>query len=205
MRFLPKGFKRWAKAHVAFETLDRQDWERKYALVLAQARRSPPATDLRVSIVHDWMLRHVYYEAACLELGVPYDVVDLTTPDWVEKAANDRSNVFFFRPFVMSTLGRALYEERAYFLTNFLKKNLFPNFDALWLYESKRRCANYLQYYSIPHPKTWVFFSRSEALEFVARASFPLVFKTDIGSDAVGVAHIAQPKGRRPNDLSVFR
>lgn len=187
LKFVPKHMKLEVKSRLNFEALHEADWKQAYADIVARARPSDLTTDKEVCIIHDWMWRHAYYEAACQELGVPYHTLDLTTPDWVSKAEQDESYVYFLRPFVLSTLGRSVYEERAYFLKNVLNRTLFPNFDALWIYESKRRCSSWLEHYRIPHPKIWVFLSREQALRFVTSASFPLVFKTDIGSDAVGV------------------
>lgn len=187
LKFVPKRLKLGVKSHLDFEALNRADWKQTYDEIMARAKPLPLVTDKEVCIINDWMLRHAYYEAACKELGVPYHILDLTTSDWVEKAKQDNSFLYILRPFVLSTLGRSIYEERAYFLKNVLNKPLFPDFDSLWIYESKRRCASWLQHYQIPHPKTWVFFSRAEAMNFIETSAFPLVFKTDIGSDAVGV------------------
>ena len=187
MRLTPKPLKRWAKARLGFAAINQADWETNYQSILRRARPGPAETDQRVCIIKDWMLRHAYYEAACLELGVPYTILDFTTADWVEKFANDASFVYLLRPFVLATLWRTVYEERAFMLARVMQKNLFPNFEELWMYESKRRCASLLQYHGIPHPRTWVFFSRAQAREFLATARYPLIFKTDLGSDAVGV------------------
>ncbi|WP_457673036.1 ATP-grasp domain-containing protein [Thiolapillus sp.] len=188
LRFFPRQLKMMLKSRAGFEGLHRLDWQENYDRLMAGVQpAAEPATHREVCIIHDWMMRHGYYEAACMELGVPYHVMDLTSSDWVEKAEADDSFIYFLRPFVLSTLGRTVYEERAYFLSRVLQRSLFPAFDSLWIYESKRRCASWLEYFRIPHARTWVFFSRREALDFLDTAEFPLVFKTDIGSDALGV------------------
>ncbi len=188
LRLLPRQLKMMLKSRADFEGLHRMDWQERYDELMARVQ---PAGDLstqrEVCIIYDWMMRHGYYEAACLELGVPYHVLDLTSSDWVRKLEEDDSFIYFLRPFVLSTLGRAIYEERAYFLSHVLGRPLFPDFDSLWIYESKRRCVNWLEHFGVPHAKTWVFLSSREALSFVETATFPLLFKTDIGSDALGV------------------
>ena len=194
LKLVPKHVKLGVKSHLDFEALSRADWQQTYDEIMSRARPAERVTDKEVCIIHDWMLRHAYYEAACQEEGVPYHILDLTTPDWVAKAEQDQSFAYLMRPFVLSTLGRAIYEERAYFLENVLQKSLFPEFNSLWIYECKRRCASWLKHYQIPHPETWVFFSRAEAMAFLETASFPLVFKTDIGSDAVGVRILKSKK-----------
>jgi len=187
LKLLPRHLKLGVKSRLDFKALNRADWRQTYDEIMARAKPSELATDKKVCIVYDWMLRHAYYEAACKELGVPYDILDLTTPDWIEKAKKSDYCVYFLRPFVLSSTGRTIYEERAHFLKHVLKKNLFPHYDELWAYESKRRCAGLLECHDIPHPATSIFFDKREAIDFLKGIRFPLVFKTDIGSDAIGV------------------
>ncbi len=188
LKLLPRQLKMKLKSRGDFERLHRLDWQENYNRLMARVQPARElSTQREVCIVHDWMMRHGYYEAACLELGVPYHVLDLTSSDWVRKVEEDDSFIYFLRPFVLSTLGRTVYEERAYFLSHVLDRPLFPGFDSLWIYESKRRCINWLEHFRVPHAKTWIFLSAREALSFLDTATFPLVFKTDIGSDALGV------------------
>ena len=187
LRLVPKKLKLAVKSHLDFAAINREDWRQTYAEIMKRAYSGEQSTEKEVCIIQDWMLRHAYYEAACRELGVPYHLLDITKSDWVERLTEDSSFIYFMRPFVLSTLGRTVYEERSFFIANVLQRNLFPDFNSLWIYESKRRCANWLEYYNIPHPETRVFFERGDALDFIKSASYPLVFKTDIGSDAVGV------------------
>lgn len=185
-KLIPKGIKKWVRSS-GMSALHHSEWQKSREVTLSRARVSPPVTDKQVCIIHEWGLRHSYYEAACRELGVPYTVLDVTDPDWMAEARNDPGVVFFFRPFVITSFGRALYEERAFFLEQVLHKNLFPRYAAIWPYESKRRCAMLLEASGIPHPRTWSFFSAAQAMRFLADASYPLVFKTDLGAEAYGV------------------
>ena len=47
--------------------------------------------------------------------------------------------------------------------------------------------AYWLQANQIPHPKTWIFYDKSEALDFCDHCEFPVVAKTAIGASASGV------------------
>ena len=192
-KVVPKSIKAWIRG-LGVTAIYQSEWEESYRAILARVEPSSLVTDCRVGIVYDWGLRHAYYEAACRELGVPYTIVDVTTSDWVNKVLADDSAIYLFRPFVLSSFGRAVYEERAFFMENNLKKNLFPRYEELWPYESKRRCANLLQLHNVPHPQTWVFFSREEARLFVQNARYPLVFKTDLGAEAYGVRIVGSPR-----------
>ena len=194
---LPRRLKLWTRARLDFEAIHQAEWRASYDKVIERAQVAEAVTTSRACIVRDWMLRHAYYEAACRELGVPYEVLDLTTPDWLEKIARADFAVYFVRPFVLSPLGRALYEERTWFLEHILKKNVFPGFVTLWPYESKRRCAALLEHHQIPHARTWIFFSRPEALEFVATASYPLVVQDGPRIGCGGRQDPAAESGRR--------
>ena len=128
---LPKRLKLWARARLDFEAIHQAEWRASYDKIMERAQVADAVTTSRVCIVRDWMLRHAYYEAACRELGVPYEVLDLTTPDWLEKIARTDFSVYFVRPFVLSPLGRALYEERTWFLEHVLRKNVVPGLRGL--------------------------------------------------------------------------
>lgn len=47
----------------------------------------------------------------------------------------------------------------------------------------------------IPHPRTWIFYDRLEALEFAAKIELPIIYKADWGSGAMGV-RIFRDRGR---------
>ncbi|OVE74451.1 hypothetical protein BVX94_00225 [bacterium B17] len=133
------------------------------------------------------MLRHSYYEAACMELGVPYEVIDISGAYWIDLIQKSSCDLFLARPFVLNTKGKAMYDERLRILSEELNKSVFPSVKSLWLYESKRRGADWLKANDISQPETWVFFDQSKALDFAENANLPVVFKTDIGSEALGV------------------
>ena len=169
-------------------SLDRVLWQREYDDVLAQARRVPTNAGIRpVGIVRDIMLKHSYYEAACLELGIAYSLVDITGDDWKSKLASAEFPVVFARPFVLSPEGKAIYDVRLRAMVEETGYNVFPDLTSLLLYESKHRTTEWLQAHGIPMPATRLFHDRESAMAFVEGAALPLVFKTDLGSETAGV------------------
>jgi len=68
-----------------------------------------------------------------------------------------------------------------------LGKQVYPSVKGLWLYESKRRTAAFLSAHGLPQPRTLVFYDRDRALQFTSSCELPIVFKTDLGSEAAGV------------------
>lgn len=184
----PQWLIRFGRHFIDMASRDRARWQREYNAVLAQAKPVPVNNALpRLGIIKDTMQRHSYYEAACLELGVPYELLDITGPDWVDVVRQSDCAAYLVRPFVLTSIGKRLYDERVRMMNEDLGKHVFPSVKSLWLYESKRRTAGWLAAHKIPQPTTWVFNDQPAALTFATGCEFPIVFKTDLGSEALGV------------------
>lgn len=135
------------------------------------------------------------YVKACQDLGVPYEVVDLISSRWIENVRRSDCAAFLVRPTPRFAVWKRMFDERLYFVVNTLGKLIYPSYDELFLYENKRAMAYFMELHNIPHPKTYVFYDRDEAMEFLETASYPLVFKTHIGATATGV-EILRNKGQ---------
>ncbi|GFO57774.1 hypothetical protein GMST_00990 [Geomonas silvestris] len=186
-RSLPQAAKRYLKTQYDPYKYFASVWWEKYDKVLSGARVVPLRTGRKACIVIDPMLRHCYFEAACRELGVPYDLLDVGSPGWIAQLEANHYEVVFLRPFVLASYGKKFFDEVAFFLTRIKQLNMFPPINDIWFYESKIRCSYVLENFKIPHPKTYVFNDREKAARFLQETRFPLLFKTDIGSDASGV------------------
>lgn len=64
---------------------------------------------------------------------------------------------------------------------------VFPNHETCWHFDDKVAQKYMLEAAGAPLAKTWVFFSRDEAHEFLQSASFPLVFKLRRGAGSMNV------------------
>lgn len=184
---VPQPVKALGRLLCGTDSLDETMWQTEYDHVLAQARRIGLRTDIKLGIVKDVMLRHSYYEAACLELGVPYEVIDLSGADWQERILSSGCAAFLVRPFVLTSMGKVMYDERIRILAEEMGKRVFPSPKSLWLYESKRRTADWLKANGIAQPRTSVFFDQGKAMDFIESCDLPVVFKTDLGSESFGV------------------
>ena len=68
LKFIPKRLKMAIKSHSDFETLHALDWQDSYNRLMQNVQPAEQKSSEReVCIIHDWMMRHSYYEAACLE------------------------------------------------------------------------------------------------------------------------------------------
>jgi glutathione synthase/RimK-type ligase-like ATP-grasp enzyme len=167
--------------------MEKAMWQTSYEAIIAQATAVPHTTDFCMGIIRDRMLSHAYYEAACMEMGVPYRLIDIEKATWVDEIRRIDCSAFLARPFVQTQAGKHLYDDRLRLIAEEMDTLLYPDMRSLWLFESKFRQADWMQLRGIPHPETWVFHDQKEAEAFVSDAPLPLVFKTDMGAAASGV------------------
>lgn len=154
-----------------------------------------------VGIIVDVAHEHQYYIQACVDLNINYKVIDINGRDWIEKIKDSGCAVFLIWPTIYKPIQKQFWDERLYTMVNYLKVKIFPSYDLLWLYESKRKTADWLKSNNLPHPGTYVFFERNEAIQFIGNSVFPLVCKTDQGAASSGV-FIVRSKARA---LSLIR
>jgi len=64
---------------------------------------------------------------------------------------------------------------------------VFPNFATRWHYDEKISQHYLFEALDVPKVPSWVFWHEEEALKFVEKASFPLVFKSSVGAGSTGV------------------
>lgn len=140
---------------------------------------------------------HEKYAISCGELGIPCVVVDGLAPDWLEQVKNTTVDGWLVRPPGEYPELRALYQERLSLMHRNMGLAIYPTLAELELYENKRHLADWLALYGYPHPETRVFADKHSALEHVKRAAFPLVFKSNVGSAALGVRIIKTRRGAR--------
>ncbi|WP_243373455.1 hypothetical protein [Geotalea sp. SG265] len=153
-------------------------------------------------IVKEFWHNHRFYIRACRELKVSYRVLDLTRPDWLETVTQSACDAFLVVPSVNFSFWKQMYDERIRVLVEVLGKRVFPSYEAMWMWESKRRMHYWLKANGIPHPETWIFYDRKEALGFADTAPLPLVFKSDMGSGASGVI-IFRDRGRLRRHINI--
>lgn len=130
---------------------------------------------------------HCNYVAACIEMGVPFRVIDIAGPDWMKGIRESRCDVFLVWPDGPLSTWNTMVKDRVEIMERDLGLAVFPSFNDIWMYEDKRRTAYWLQAHELPHPKTWVFYELSECLDFIASCNYPIVFKANFGAAASGV------------------
>lgn len=120
-------------------------------------------------------------------LGTRFQIYDIRSPSLFKELRGSACDGLFIRPAHDNNVLRNLFHEAARVLSSESRIRLYPSIRELSIYEAKRTLANFLEINGIPHPPTRVFYDFRSAAEFFQSASFPLIFKTHVGSSANGV------------------
>lgn len=68
-----------------------------------------------------------------------------------------------------------------------LGKKCFPSWETSWIYDDKIKETYLLQVYNFPIAKSYIFYHKSKALDFIKNAPYPLVFKLKNGAGSFNV------------------
>ena len=142
---------------------------------------------LKLAILKDFYDNHENYVNACKEIDVDFKVIDFLSANWIQLIQESDCDGFLCHPPDNIQEQKSMYDERLYFLNKVMGKPVFPSWESLYIYENKRNMAYWLEANDFPHPETWIFAKKKDAIEFLQTAEFPLVFKTNIGAGGSGV------------------
>lgn len=118
---------------------------------------------------------------------IKYDIINLTINDWYEQLTQKNFNYLLAKPPGLTSSYKQLYDERIYIIDNVLKLPVYPTPTEIYIYENKRFLYSWLKANGLPHPKTYIFYSKKEALNFVENYQLPLVSKFNIGASGSGI------------------
>lgn len=123
-----------------------------------------------------------------------YKIIDLTKFNWFCDIQNFKPDILLLKPSGKTSIFRTLYQERLEILTRDLNYQTLPTYDEVRIYENKRFFAYWASANQLPHPATWVFYSKKESVEFSKSCNFPVVTKQNIGASGNGVQIINNRK-----------
>jgi hypothetical protein len=141
----------------------------------------------KVGIVFDPAHYHKYFMAACIDMQVSYEVIDIRKNDWIEIVNRSGCNAIVVWPLLSSMVLKEMVDERLRLINDNLRIEVYPPPGGVWLLDNKRRVRDWLMANGFDVPATWCFFTEEEANEFTAKTSYPIVFKTVRGSVSLGV------------------
>lgn len=125
---------------------------------------------------------------------IPHDIYNAHDSNWMEQS--EKFDVVLWRP---NSDPASLQEafSKIYFLETKMNKLCHPHHTELWSYENKIRSYYLFKHYGIPHPNTFITFSKVEALKFIERTEYPIVSKVSTSSGSAGVELIKDRKQAR--------
>lgn len=121
---------------------------------------------------------------SCKSLGVDYEVVDIINEDWLENVRKSDCDGFFCPSNCVSQELKTIQDERYYFVSQIMKKTIYPDFNGLYIHENKRNMATWLELNEYPHARTRVFTNRENALTYLSNCEYPIVTKSNVGAAA---------------------
>jgi len=127
------------------------------------------------------------WEKACKNHGVDFTAVNMLRNDWLDKIKDFNPNFCVSRPPGVIQQEKTVFDQKLYFLEKHTKYKVFPSFNETVIYENKASLAYFLNINRIPHPKTFVSYSKQESIDFVEKTKYPIVAKTLIGATGSGV------------------
>ncbi|MFA5647190.1 MAG: hypothetical protein WC951_02670 [Bacteroidales bacterium] len=134
------------------------------------------------------------WELTCLKAKIDFNVIDLTSADWYKQICKTESDIFLLKPPGETFKFKHLYDERLYVICEVMNKFTFPTYKEVLIYENKIMLSAFLKGAQIPMPETWVFYNKTNAIEFAQSANLPIVGKTGIGASGTGVKIIRTRK-----------
>ena len=133
------------------------------------------------------------WEIACQTKSVDYLTVDMLREDWLDRLCAFDPAFCVSRPPGDNQHRKKIYDEKIFYIENYLGYQIFPNFLETWIYENKASLAYFLKLNHIPHPSTFISASYNESIQFVKNTDYPVVAKTLIGAAGSGVKIIESP------------
>jgi hypothetical protein len=130
-------------------------------------------------------------------MGISYKILDLLADDWMYQFRNGHFDAVLVWPSCVTTVIKQVYDYRLRILEHDLSILICPTWRECWLTEHKPRLRDWLDAHDVPHPRTWVFHDKDEAVTFAGSAVFPIVCKTATGAGASGVSVIRSQRELR--------
>ena len=130
---------------------------------------------------------HEYWIKSCETYNVQYKLIDFYLADWLDKILSEDYSCYLLCPPGIESINKVMYDERVRILSQELKKWVYPSYEELLLHENKRYLSYWLKSNSLPHPQTFVFYDKNEALDFTKNSALPIVGKFNIGASGKGV------------------
>ena len=141
----------------------------------------------RLGILKDYAQWHRHYIAACIEMRISYRILDIYAEDWLDIIQNSGCDGILVWMPAAYRVHKEMIEERLSIIREKLKIEIFPTYNELWIWGSKRRMAYWMLADNIQTPVTMIYYDMEAAIKYADNCSLPVVIKTDFGDSSRGV------------------
>lgn len=177
--------------------LDAEKIEKRINETPAIILKNPPAKKIKVGIVKDGVINiegyahrnssWIFYEKFLKNNKINYQFYDIYRHDWLEVAPE--FDIIMWHTY-SSPSDMYIAESKIYVLEKVLGKTCFPSFHEVWQYEDKNRATYLYKALNLPLIPTVISNSKTDALSLARKLSFPMIYKTYIGSSSRGVVKV---------------
>jgi len=141
------------------------------------------------------------FERYLIENKIPYEFFEVKKSDFIEQAK--KYDIIIWRTLSLySEQWEA--KEKVEFMEKFLFKKILPSAESIWFYEDKIRQAWLFKNNNLPFINTFVSHDKNEALDYIDRATYPLISKDKTSSSANGVRLLKNKRESRKHIMDIF-
>jgi hypothetical protein len=161
--------------------------------------------DIKLGILKSYCREYRQYVKSCGDMGIEYEVIDIISPDWIEKIENSNCDGFLCRPPSKIQEQKTMFDERLLILTEYMGRKIYPGYNELYIYENKRMMSYWLRVNGFPHTDTYVFYRKKDLSRFLDQHNeFPMIYKSNIGARSSGVKIVKSKKMARSIGRRIF-
>jgi len=143
---------------------------------------------MRLAILkNDFDDNHLYWSNACKSKNISFEIIDSLYSTWLDRIISGHFDGVLTCPPGRELLYKIMYDEKVSILENVLGLFVYPSYNEIILHENKKYLSYWLDANQLPHPKTNVFYSKNEAIDFAEKCLLPIVSKISIGASGKGV------------------
>ena len=204
-RFLGPKVKNWIRSKVSFEGYDIKERQKMNPFFGDEPFTSYEDSPVKLGIIIDEFQYHKDYIAACRDLRISYQLIDLASASWIEEISVSNCDGFLVWPSARNSVVKTMFDDRLAFLVKEMGFKIFPELKECWIYENKLRTAYWLKTNHVPHPQTDIFYREEDAIAFLKKCRYPIVFKSNLGATASGVRILRERKAALKLVKGIFR
>lgn len=147
-----------------------------------------------IAIHHSEAGFHPHWVDYCKQNNIPYKRVDALASDLAEQMKGCDALMWHHS---QTNPQHLLVARQILFALQHAGKVVFPDYNTSWHFDDKVGQKYLLELLDLPLVKTYLFFDKREALEWVEKTSFPKVFKLRRGAGSLNVRLIRNKTGAR--------